>query len=44
MKIVKMLLIIIGVTKIFKAVVNEDFDDLFIGIFCIIVGAGLSTI
>lgn len=44
MKIVKTILIVVGVLLLFKAVLDEDFDNLFIAMFILAIGIGLEII
>ena len=42
--IVKLLFIVIGLVLMLKAILKEDFDDLFLAIFILVIGIGLETI
>ena len=42
--IFKIISIILGLALILKAILKEDFDDLFLAIFILVIGFGLETI
>lgn len=42
--IFKIASIILGLALILKAILKEDFDDLFLAIFILVIGFGLETI
>lgn len=42
--IFKIIFIILGLALMLKAILKEDFDDLFLAIFILVIGIGLETI
>jgi hypothetical protein len=44
MKLAKIIFIIISVILLLKAVIEEDFADLFLAIFILLIGVGLETV